>query len=332
VHGGGGLVLLEEFLAVQNISIKWAHFDERVKKTLRFSQSVTQYYVRCSVISRLFSEFRLWRNVLAGDVVLCFHGLPPIFPLSGRVVVFIQNRILLDRSVLTKYPLRTRLRLLMERIWLRTMQKHASQYIVQTPSMASSLKKLLGNKIEIVCLPFAACNTLLQKEGSTKSKKIFDFIYVASGDPHKNHTKLLEAWQLLAEAGFKPSLALTVDPLAYPALSEDIVRISREFSLNIINLGQLSVEDVSSAYQSSSALIYPSRTESLGLPLIEAMFSGLAIIASEMDYVRDVVVPVETFDPDSPVSIARAVKRFLGNSEPTVQLQSAEEFLSEVLR
>ena len=68
------------------------------------------------------------------------------------------------------------------------------------------------------------------------------------------------------------------------------------------------------------------------LPLIEAMYYGLSIIASELDYVRDVFVSVETFDPDSPVSIARAVRRFLGNAELTVQFHSAEAFLAEVLR
>ena len=82
----------------------------------------------------------------------------------------------------------------------------------------------------------------------------------------------------------------------------------------------------------SSALIFPSRTESFGLPLIEAMHHGLPILAPELDYVRDVVTPIETFDPSSPISIARAVRRFLGNAEPTAQIHSAEDFLLEVLK
>jgi glycosyltransferase involved in cell wall biosynthesis len=95
---------------------------------------------------------------------------------------------------------------------------------------------------------------------------------------------------------------------------------------------QLSSDEVADLYQSSSALIYPSKTESFGLPLIEAAQYKLPILAAELDYVRDVVVPVETFDPNSPVSIARAVRRFLGNAEPTIQIHSAEEFLEEVFR
>ncbi|MEY8216185.1 MAG: glycosyltransferase, partial [Colwellia sp.] len=68
---------------------------------------------------------------------------------------------------------------------------------------------------------------------------------------------------------------------------------------------------VNRLYEASKALVFPSLRESFGLPLIEASSAGLPIIASELDFVRDVSCPVQTFDPSSPVSIARAIARFL---------------------
>ena len=59
---------------------------------------------------------------------------------------------------------------------------------------------------------------------------------------------------------------------------------------------------------------------------------GLPVIAPELDYVRDVIQPAETFDPSSPLSISRAVRRFLHQPEPTARIGSAEDFLAEVLR
>ena len=44
-----------------------------------------------------------------------------------------------------------------------------------------------------------------------------------------------------------------------------------------------------------------------GMSGLEAARAGLPIVAAERDYVRDIVTPAETFDPGSPVSIARAV-------------------------
>jgi len=331
VHCGGGFALLKELSITRNVSFKWAQLDERTKGVIELPLSVTQIHVKPSILARLLSEFRLWRNVTIDDVVLCFHGLPPLLPLSGRAVVFIQNRILVEKVSLADYPLRTRLRLWVERFWLRFLQRHAARYIVQTPSMAESLRALLGDGVEICVLPFASLNAYLPIKNALKALPKFDFIYVATGEAHKNHVTLLKAWRLLSQADLRPSLALTVDPLRYPSIQAEILKAAKCHSLNIVNLGQLSGNDISNLYKSSSALIYPSKAESLGLPLLEAANYRLPILAPELDYVRDVVAPVETFDPNSPVSIARAVRRFLGNSEPTVDIHSAEEFLAVVL-
>jgi hypothetical protein len=58
----------------------------------------------------------------------------------------------------------------------------------------------------------------------------------------------------------------------------------------------------------------------------------LPVLASELDYVRDLIEPAETFDPSSPVSIARAVRRFLGIAERPIKIGNAAAFLDEVLR
>jgi glycosyltransferase involved in cell wall biosynthesis len=72
--------------------------------------------------------------------------------------------------------------------------------------------------------------------------------------------------------------------------------------------------------------------ETFGLPLLEATMLGIPVIAGEVDFVRDVCVPQQTFDPDSPRSIARAVRRFLGNgAEAPAMYLSAEEFVERLL-
>jgi glycosyltransferase involved in cell wall biosynthesis len=198
--------------------------------------------------------------------------------------------------------------------------------------MKISLQRCLGADVDVSVLPFAPSVDSFAPKKISASVQKYDFVYVASGEAHKNHNNLLEAWRLLADAGFKPSLALTINPQSFTFLLAEITRYTQEYGLNIVNLNQMTAIEITNLYQSSSALIFPSKTESLGLPLIEATQLGLPVIASELDYVRDVIEPVETFDPNSPISIARAVRRFLCNVEPTVQIRSAEEFLAEVLR
>jgi glycosyltransferase involved in cell wall biosynthesis len=156
------------------------------------------------------------------------------------------------------------------------------------------------------------------------------FLYVASGEPHKNHRSLVEAWTLLAGEEIRPALCLTLDQDRFPDLCDWIEDITKMAGLNVTNLGSISAEDLKRVYGEALALIYPSDFESLGLPLIEARCAGLPILAAERDYVRDAVDPEETFDPNSPVSIARAVKRFLGIPEKPLPLMDAKECLSKL--
>jgi glycosyltransferase involved in cell wall biosynthesis len=157
----------------------------------------------------------------------------------------------------------------------------------------------------------------------------WDFLYPADGESHKNHRCLVEAWVLLSQNGCKPSLALTLT-VRDAFLLNWIEKQITAYGLNIAILGHLPYDEMVSAYGKSSALIFPSISESFGLPLIEARQAGLPILASELDYVRDVCEPVQTFDPNSPTSIARAVRRFIGEVEIPLHPVSASEFITAV--
>lgn len=332
VHMGGGAALLRGLLAASKISFAWAQLDGRIAGKNFGPRDMAVTWVRRSLFSRLIAEWRLYRACHADDVVLCFHGLPPLFPVRGRALVFAQNRLLFESGTLRSYPLITRVRLSIERWWTRRMARHCSEYIVQTKSMATLVRNSVGQRIAVSVLPFSPLHE--ERSGSSAFQVVakHDFIYVASGEPHKNHANLLAAWRMLADEGLRPSLALTIDPVRYPALACEIEDVRVAYNLAISNCGWVPHEATRDLYQSSSALIYPSKVESFGLPLIEARQIGLPIIASELDYVRDVIVPEQSFDPNSPLSIARAVKRFLKIDDNLTKIHTPEEFWEALLQ
>ena len=153
------------------------------------------------------------------------------------------------------------------------------------------------------------------------------FFYPADGVGHKNHSNLLQAWQVLAERGLYPRLLLTLAPADWQrALRESG---ADEYKLRAVeNLGRISRQQVLAELRGSSALIFPSKAETFGIPMLEATAFGVPIIASERDFVRDVCTPAQTFDPDSPRSIARAAERFCaGDIKPATYFLSAEQFV-----
>jgi len=307
VHVGGGLVLLRAVLR------DWpsdrpllAILDARARAAVTPPAQAGVTWVRATVASRWNAERLLARLAGPQGTVLCFHGLPPLFSCQGRVVVFLQNRVLLDLLRLRDMRLRIALRVAAERAICRLFKHRVDHYIVQTPSMARALIAWHKGFVAVSTVPFADAVHVARA-----SQRQWDFVYVSDGQVHKNHARLLQAWVLLAKQGIRPSLALTLhedDRSLLHLVHDGIAR----HGLQVHNIGRVSHSEVLDLYASAGALIFPSLGESFGLPLIEARQATLPILAPELDYVRDVCVPAQTFDPQSAVSIARAVKRFLG--------------------
>jgi len=141
----------------------------------------------------------------------------------------------------------------------------------------------------------------------------------------------MEAWSLLADEGIYPVLRLTLDENRFAGLWSEIEAKRIRQGLKVENIGVQSHQGMLKQYAEADALIYPSTFESFGLPLIEARQANLPVLAPELDYVRDVLDPEQTFDPESPVSIARAVKRFMGIEESVLPVQDAKGFLAQLV-
>ena len=140
---------------------------------------------------------------------------------------------------------------------------------------------------------------------------------------------MIEAWCLLSEEQLYPKLVLTID--GETSLHNYIEKQVGNYGLNIEIKPNLDRKELLSLYNQATALIFPSLFESYGLPIIEANQHELPIIASELDYVRDILDPVETFDPHSARSICRSVKRFLKVTDGKTEILSPVDFIKTLI-
>lgn len=336
VHRGGGRSLLLALLGKLRKGLRViVVLDSRMSVPGCVSDNLLIRRVKPTILRRLSSEWWLMKNVKLGDVVLCFGNLPPLFKLRGKVSVFVQNRYLVEKISLVPFTFKTRLQIIIERLWFSLLVSHVDEFVVQTPSMKMLLESQFRSNVPCYVMPFiditqGYSRTVVQHRLQKKTN-LYDFLYVASGEPHKNHVQLIQAWRLLATDGLFPSLCLTVAETDSNDLCRWMENVKNSFGLNLVNIGIVSHDHIQQLYKQVRALIYPSTFESFGLPLIEARQAGLPVLASELDFVRDILDPEESFNPDSAVSIARAVKRFMGISEPLLPLFNADKFIEDIM-
>ena len=330
VHTGGGKTLLFSLLKKIPKNIEFILYaDNRLKDELSiFNLNIK--YVNNNIFSRFIAEINLRFAANSDDITLMFGGLPPIFKNKSHVYLFIQNLNNILNTALDEYSFSKFLRIKIERIWLRLFICNTQSCIVQTGNVKNILinSKLVTENILV--LPFAERICLEPLTIPDEILKLFKtnypiFIYPASNDAHKNHIVLLRAWELLMNEKIEAKLFLTLSDSEYDKMI-NIIPIT--LKSNIFNLGVLRHELLLCLCKKSNCMIFPSKYESFGLPLIEAASLKLPIIAPELDYVREVCFPVETFDPLSPLSIARAVKRFLHIDQSPLIISDPGDFLN----
>ena len=180
-------------------------------------------------------------------------------------------------------------------------------WCVQTELMKKKLNNIYGienNKIHVY--PIFDSNKII----STKINN--SLIYVCNSSKHKNHKRLMDAFIKAANKTHgKLHLKLTLSDNDFKKSEYNRTNIPN--NLLIQNIGIVGKEKLSDLYLESKFLIFPSLNESLGLPLIEAVNRGCFIIASDKEYVKEVVSPSNVFNPYSSDSISDAIVNSLSN-------------------
>lgn len=139
------------------------------------------------------------------------------------------------------------------------------------------------------------------------------FLFVGNDKPHKNLDRLLEAFTHVRRARPGVELLLVgVNPRA------------RRFGEGVRALGWVADDELPALYQHALSLVAPSLQEGFGLPVAEAMASGVAVIAADIPALREVAGPAGLMvDPHSPISIAEVMIEIMNNESQRTRLIEA---------
>ncbi len=107
------------------------------------------------------------------------------------------------------------------------------------------------------------------------------WLYVAHAYPHKNHRTLFEAYaRLKSEDANAWTLVLRGEDKGESKLDN----LAREIGIadSVLRLPTLEKEEMPVLYSAATALVFPSKYEGLGIPLLEALACGCPAIASSI--------------------------------------------------
>ena len=246
-----------------------------------------------------------------------FGNVPSVLA-SGRQLVFFHNVNYLDKNW-RQESRRNYLEYIyfFTAVTLTTALNNKLTWAFQTRHVeASFLKCFPESNTTVIGHPIIHTN--ISKKDNIKSNNYL--FYPSHSEKYKNHS-FLSACAPLLRTQFGMDVICTTDDIQ-----------------NVTNVGRLSHHDTISKLRDCKALIFPSRRESLGVPLMEAAVLGKPIVAPTLQYVQEVVSNIYYYDEDSTSSLINAVSQLL-NDEQRQQLKSPsivikhdpERFINNIL-
>lgn len=158
-------------------------------------------------------------------------------------------------------------------------------------------------------------------------KKIL--LFVAVDWQHKNHEVLIEAAKLLQHQDLPPFEIVFIGHRRGDTLLKRIHAAGVEHLVK--DLGRQSSRQIATYYAASSIVLFPSKCEGFGIPLVEAMRYGKPILAGTHKCIREVGGAAPDYlNPDSPAEWENRIKELLTNDQQ--QEIMAERAKREVLR
>ncbi len=142
------------------------------------------------------------------------------------------------------------------------------------------------------------------------------WFHLGTLEPRKNQLYLLEALALLRESGHSPFPLILAGGEGW--LMDDFRRRIEDLELadQVRMLGYLEGADLQWLLQNCFAFVFPSHFEGFGLPLLEAMSCGSAVIASRNTAMPEVVGEAGILvDSSRPESLAGAMQSLLRNAD-----------------
>jgi glycosyltransferase involved in cell wall biosynthesis len=180
--------------------------------------------------------------------------------------------------------------------------RRAARVIVPSAFVRERAVARLGlDERRVRVVPHGVDHAVFRPDGGPREPFV---LYPARPWPHKNHARLFEAFALVRRE--RPELELVLTGGGHEVLPD---------APGVRSLGSVPVGELAALYRRASALVFPSRYEGFGSPVLEAMASGCPVAASAIPAIEEVAAgAAELFSPGSAEEIAAGILAALSDA------------------
>jgi glycosyltransferase involved in cell wall biosynthesis len=236
-------------------------------------------------------------NVVAERRMVYCHNSYPFF--NPGIKGFFLQRNIFFLCLLSKYLYKINIR-------------KNDYVVVQQEWLRKAFKEMFAINNIVVALPVKEKKKIIISENqSIKKKKTF--FYPATAILQKNFEIICRAAGLLEKEGMDNfEVVMTLDKTENKYANYIYTTYQSLKTLKFV--GFLSPEKVNAYYENSDCLLFPSKTESWGLPISEAKEFDKPMLLSDLPYAKETVGKYDKvcfFDPDNAMQLAILMKNFI---------------------
>jgi glycosyltransferase involved in cell wall biosynthesis len=299
-------------------------FTPRTENSIFF-----KYHPESQIISPdsfFYKKFSsLWRSRgMLGDIrnenLDIYHGLSHELPYGIekekiRTVVTMHDVIFLKNPELFPF---------FDRYSFRKKYVHscriADRIIAISQQTKEDIIQYIGVDPEKIDVVYQGCNpafhTLVSPDSKKKIKEKYNLpetymLIVGAIEKRKNHELIIEA---MHRAGLTLPLVIVGRPSSY---KNELANRIRKYSLQsrIFFLEDVETTDLPAVYQSAFIFIYPSFLEGFGIPILEALTSGIPVITSKGSCFSETGGNAAFYiDPYNPDELSDAIQKIADSS------------------
>jgi len=213
------------------------------------------------------------------------------------------------------------------RRWLRLALRRAAGVITISQHTADDLLRVLPD-LSVPVRPVLLGSFLEQERGPAPLPAGVAspgyLLSVGTLEPRKNLALVLEGYAQLTRALPAAPPLVVVGGAGWK--TRDLGAIAAELGVadRVVRLGYVPDAQLYALYSHAAALLYPSRYEGFGFPLLEAMGCGCPVITSSSSSLPEVVGDAAILvDPDRPRQLAHALELLLTQPALATQMRRA---------